>query len=119
MSKNPSLTKQVVNNLNSKMCPGESRHELKSEGKDRKKITSWTTFKTYLKHLIYFVKWVKDNSRAISELGRKPRTLDECKPYCHIWIENINCCLLSEKTKRILIFLNPLVATHAISNFPL
>ena len=89
MSKNPSLTKQVVNNLNSKMCPGESRHELKSEGKDREKITSWTTFKTYLKHLIYFVKWIKDNSRAISELGRNPRTLDECKPYCHIWIENM------------------------------
>lgn len=89
MSNRESLMKQVENDLKSKMSPSESRHELKSNGSDRGKITSWTTFRTYLKHLIYYVKYVKDHPQAIADLGRKPRTLEECKPYCNLWINNM------------------------------
>ncbi len=89
MSKRTSLTKQVQNELDSRLAIGQSRHAMKKEGDDSKYIFSWTTYRNYLKHLIYFVKWVKDNPQVIAELGGKPRTLDECKPYCHLWIEDM------------------------------
>ena len=89
MSKRTSLTKQVQNELDSRLAIGQSRHAMKKEGDDSKYIFSWTTYRNYLKHLIYFVKWIKDNSQVIAELGGKPRTLDECKPYCDLWIKSM------------------------------
>lgn len=89
MSKRTSLTKQVQNELDSRLAIGQSRHAMKTEGDDSKYIFSWTTYRNYFKHLIYFVKWVKDNPQVIAELGGKPRTLEECKPYCHLWIQNM------------------------------
>lgn len=87
--KNPSLQKQVQNELDSKLAIGQSRHEKKKENEDSKYIFSWTTYRNYLKHLCYFVKFVKDDPQVISDLGRKPHTLEECKPYCDLWIKDM------------------------------
>jgi len=89
MSKRDSLTKQVQNELDSRLAIGQSRHAMKKEGEDSKYIFSWTTYRDYLDSLICFVKWVKDNPEVKEEIGRKPHTLEECRPYCHLWIENM------------------------------
>lgn len=78
MSKKPSLTRQVECTLKEKLAIGESKHFAKQTGEVNEKIYSWETFRSYLKHCIYFVKWCKEE--------RSCRTLDECKPYVAEWL---------------------------------
>jgi len=89
MSNKPSLTKLVQDELDLRLAIGQSRHAMKKEGEDSKYIFSWTTYRDYLENLIDFVKWVKDNPQVKAELGKKPRTLEECRSYCHLWIEKM------------------------------
>lgn len=96
--KNPSLVKQVNDKLKSQLAIGESRHAMKQKHKDGEYIFSWTTYRNYLKHICYFVKFVKDDPRVISDLGRKPHTLEECKPYCDLWIKSMLDRQLSAST---------------------
>ena len=96
--KKPSLVKQVNDKLKSRLAIGESRHAMKQKHKDGEYIFSWTTYRNYLKHICYFVKYIKDDPRVISELGRKPHTLDECKPYCDLWIQSMLDRQLSAST---------------------
>ena len=78
MSKRPSLTRQVECALKEKLAIGESKHLAKQIGEVNEKIYSWETFRSYLKHCIYFVQYCKEE--------RSCRTLDECKPYVTEWL---------------------------------
>lgn len=78
MSKRPSLTRQVECAFKEKLAIGESKHLAKQTGEVNEKIYSWGTFKTYLKHCVYFVKWCKEEHSC--------RTLDECEPYVAEWL---------------------------------
>jgi integrase len=60
MPKRPSLVKQVQNALDSKLKIGHSKHLDKKEGVTADHIYSWSTYRSYLKHGCYFVKWVKE-----------------------------------------------------------
>ena len=52
---------------------GYSKHLHKKENITHNYIYSWSTYKSYLKHSCYFVKWCK--------LNYKCKTLDDWKPY--------------------------------------
>lgn len=74
-----SLAQQVFDTLESKARYGHSKHEDKKDGVSEQYIYSFDTMKTYKKQSLAFVRWAKDN--LASELGRQPRTLEECRPY--------------------------------------
>lgn len=82
--KRPSLVRQVQEKFDALLCIGESKHEAKKQGNIRHGealpgIYSWTTYKTYLKHACYFVKWCKKNYGC--------KTLQECRQYAAEWIQ--------------------------------
>ena len=74
-----SLIGQVKNSLDSKLKIGYSKHQDKKLGISNDYIYSWSTYKTYLKHCCYFVKWCK--------LNYKCKTLDDCKPYTNDYLK--------------------------------
>lgn len=73
-----SLTRQVQEILDSKLKIGCSRYDDKKRGVADQYIYSYGTYRTYLKHNIYFVKWCKE------QYGCK--TVRECEPYIKDWI---------------------------------
>lgn len=77
--KKGSLIHQVKKNLDEKLAIGDSKHNDKKLGVTSDKIYSWNTYKTYLKHNIYFVQWAKENHNI--------KNLDEAKPYVNEWLE--------------------------------
>ena len=81
-----SLTEQVKENLNSKLAIGESKYESKLKNAHTEKIYSWSTYKAYLKHCCYFVKWCKEQP-ADEHIGHKVRTLEECRSFVEKWIQ--------------------------------
>ena len=81
-----SLTEQVKENLNSKLAIGESKYEAKLKNAHTEKIYSWSTYKAYLKHCCYFVKWCKEQP-ADERIGHKVRTLEECRSFVEKWIQ--------------------------------
>ena len=81
-----SLTEQVTENLNSKLAIGESKYEAKLKNAHTEKIYSWSTYKAYLKHCCYFVKWCKEQP-ADERIGHKVRTLEECRLFVEKWIQ--------------------------------
>ncbi|MBR2381082.1 MAG: hypothetical protein IKA84_01120 [Clostridia bacterium] len=81
-----SLTEQVNDNLNSKLAIGESKYEAKLKNAHTEKIYSWSTYKAYLKHCCYFVKWCKEQP-ADARIGHKVRTLEECRLFVEKWIQ--------------------------------
>jgi integrase len=76
--KTGSLTYQVKKTLDDKLAIGRSKHQDKLKGVAQDKIYSWSTYKTYMKHNNYFVKWAKETYGA--------RTLQECRPYVDEWL---------------------------------
>ena len=74
-----SLIGQVKNSLDDKLKIGYSKHQDKKLGITNNYIYSWSTYKTYLKHCCYFVKWCK--------LNYKCKTLDDCKPYINEYLK--------------------------------
>lgn len=54
-----SIIGQVQKSLDSKLAIGESKHHAKIVGVAHDHIYSWNTYRTYLKHGCYFVKWAK------------------------------------------------------------
>jgi hypothetical protein len=85
--------------LKSKLAIGQSRNNDKIADKEKRKgkkktgsrakltyeesstmhkIYTWSTFKDYLKHACYFVKWCKEHHGC--------RTLDECRQYVDEWL---------------------------------
>lgn len=97
--KHESLVHQAEKKLKSKLAIGQSRYDDKmadrAKRKEKKKtgsqakltygesvtmhkIYTWGTFKDYLKHACYFVKWCKEHYGC--------RTLDECRQYADEWL---------------------------------
>ena len=54
-----SLVQQVKEKLDSMLAIGQSKYLAKLNGTYRQFIFSWDTYRSYLKHCCYFVKWVK------------------------------------------------------------
>lgn len=77
--KKGSLLHQVKIALDKKLAIGESKFEDKKIGATADKIYSWNTYKTYLKHNIYFIQWAKENHQI--------KSLDEGKKYVNEWLE--------------------------------
>lgn len=67
---------------------GQSKHFDKALGLTQSRIYSRSTVKSYIKHACYFVRWAHDYSPAKADLGHKPRTLAECRPYADVWIKS-------------------------------
>lgn len=82
-----SLLQQVKDALDSKLAIGESKYYAKRMGEHTDHIYSWSTYKSYLKHCCYFVKWCKEQP-VLEGIGHKPRTLDECRAYAESWIQS-------------------------------
>lgn len=72
-----SLTRQVQEALDQQLMIGSSKHGDKLAGNELG-IYSWNTYRTYLKHLNYFVKWAKQEHGC--------RDLDECRAYAAEWV---------------------------------
>ena len=79
MPKIPSLVKQVQNVLDGKVKFGHSKHADKIKGITAEHIYSRNTYKSYLKHGCYFVKWAK------SAHGCK--NLDSAKPFINEYLQ--------------------------------
>ena len=82
-----SLIQQVKETLDAKLAIGESKHAAKLIGTHTHYIYSWDTYRSYLKHCCYFVKWCKEQPIDIT-LGHKPRTLAECRGFAERWIRH-------------------------------
>lgn len=67
------LSKQVQDVLDSKLKIGHSKHSDKKLGVTGDYIYSWGTYRTYLKHTCYFVKWAKEKYGC--------KTLESCRQY--------------------------------------
>ena len=83
---NKSLKQQVKERLDSKLKIGESKYLAKLDGTHTDGIFSWDTYRSYLKHGCYFVKWCKEQG-IDPALGHKPRTLEECRAFAEKWIK--------------------------------
>lgn len=81
-----SLVAQVSERIDSIFVPGRSKHQDKIAGETGDKIYSYETRRGYKKHACYFVQWVKEQP-VRPEIGHKPRTLEECKPYAADWLQ--------------------------------
>lgn len=79
MAREWGLSKQVQNRLDSMLKIGHSKHQDKKIGITREHIYSWSTYRTYLKHNCYFVKWAKE------EHGVK--NLDAARPYVNEYLQ--------------------------------
>ncbi len=82
-----SLIQQVKETLDSKLAIGESKYLAKIDGTYLNYIFSWETYRSYLKHCCYFVKWCKGQP-IDPVLGHKPRTLAECRIFVKRWIQS-------------------------------
>lgn len=83
-----SLHQQVYHALRRLEGYGRSRHADKAAGISGQYIYSWDTMKTYMKACNSFVGWVKKQAWIRDEVGHRPRTLEECKPYVAAWIQD-------------------------------
>ncbi len=83
-----SLIQQVKETLDSKLSIGESKYLAKLNGTYTNYIFSWETYRSYLKHSCYFIRWVKEQP-IDPVLGHKPRTLEECRKagFVEKWIQ--------------------------------
>lgn len=82
------LEMQVRESLAACLRYGHSKHEDKRAGIADQYIYSYSTAKAYSKHCMYFVSWCKQSERIREELGHKPRTLEEIRPYVGAWMES-------------------------------
>ena len=83
---NKSLIQQVKETFDSKLAIGQSKFAAKLDGTYTNYIYSWDTYRSYLKHACYFVKWCKEQP-IDPVLGHKPRTLEECRCFAEKWIQ--------------------------------
>lgn len=82
-----SLIQQVKERLDSKLAIGKSKYLAKLDGTATNYIYSWGTYKSYLKHACYFVRWCK--AQPIDPtLGHKPRTIEEARVFAERWIQS-------------------------------
>lgn len=67
-----SLVRQAQERLQACLAIGTSKHRDKQTGQTNGKIYSYSTYKTYLKHICYFTDWCRQHGC---------RSLEECRPY--------------------------------------
>lgn len=79
MARPEGLTKQVQNCLDSKLRIGHSKYEDEKLGLTSNYIYSWNTYRSYLKHNCYFVKWAKKEHRC--------KTLESARPYVNEYLQ--------------------------------
>ncbi len=84
---NKSLIQQVKERLDSKLAIGESKFAAKLDGTYTDYIFSWDTYRSYLKHDCYFVKWCREQP-IDPVLEHKPRTLEECRIFAERWVQS-------------------------------
>lgn len=77
---NKTLHEQAYDLLVSMQAFGESKKKAKAEGKTKDKIFSFSTYKTYWRHIKYFLKWVKKNHPECL-------TLNSAKKYVKVWLQ--------------------------------
>lgn len=83
-----SLTHQVKTILDSKLAIGDSKHKDKEAGRakgdvrsvTKEKIYSWSTYRSYLKHAIYFVNDCKKRYGC--------KTVESCRCYVDSWLKS-------------------------------
>ena len=75
-----SIIGQVQKALDSKLAIGESKHHAKIVGVAQDHIYSWNTYRTYLKHGCYFVKWAKAKHGC--------KTLEQARPYVDEYLQS-------------------------------
>ncbi len=71
--KQPGMTRQVKNILDSKLAIGQSKYKDKALNLTAEKIYSWSTYQGYLDKCCKFSKWAKDTYGA--------KTIDEARQY--------------------------------------
>ena len=76
------LHQQAYDKLTSMQAFGESKKEAMKNGTDRDKIFSFNTYKSYWKHLKYFIKYVQ-------ETYPKCTTMKSAKKYVNEWLQNV------------------------------
>lgn len=81
-----SLPQQVFKALESKARYGHSKRDDRAAGIADRYIYSFDTMATYKKHCLYFIQWARQSEQVAIDLGRKPRTLQECRPYAERWL---------------------------------
>ena len=74
-----SLVKQVETALDSRLAIGRKKHADKVADMTYKYIYSWETYRSYLKHCCYFVKWCKENYGC--------KALEDCRVHISEWME--------------------------------
>lgn len=84
MSKRPSLVRQIQDTLWDKCAMGQSKHKAKADGTVQEHIYSYNTYRTYMRHCNYFVRWCAQNAPE----GQKLRTLEDCRPYAADWLRS-------------------------------
>lgn len=74
------LHQQAYERLQRMLSFGESKKEAVANGTDREKIFSFNTYKSYWKHIKYFLKYVRENYP-------KCTTLKKAKKYVNEWLQ--------------------------------
>lgn len=83
-----SLQKQIKDKFDGMLRIGISKHDDKQAGLNTQKyIYSWESYRSYLKHALYFAQWVKEQPIDVT-LGHKPRTLEEARPFVEKWLQS-------------------------------
>lgn len=75
-----SLIRQVQERLDSMLAIGESKYEDKKTDLTKRKIYSWSTYKSYLQHCCQFVRYCRDQHYC--------KNLADCRQYVGEWMES-------------------------------
>ncbi|WP_462416224.1 hypothetical protein [Eubacterium ramulus] len=71
------LHQQAYSHLQKMMALGESKEEAKKEGKTGDKIYSPETYKVYMKHINYFIRWIRKAHPEITSMKTARRYVNE------------------------------------------
>lgn len=88
-----SLIHQVKVQMDSKLAIGQSKHQDKLKNLTKDKIYSWETYRSYLKHNIYFANWAKEKYNC--------KKLEDCKKYVNDWLKHRESMGLSNYTLKL------------------
>ena len=75
-----SLIRQVQERLDSMLAIGQSKYEDKKLDLTKRKIYSWSTYKSYLQQCCQFVRYCKDKHHC--------KNLADCRQYVKEWMES-------------------------------
>ena len=75
------MHQQAYERLAEMQAFGESKKEAVANGTDREKIFSFNTYKTYWKHIKYFIKWMQEVHPEIT-------TIKKARKYVNEWLQS-------------------------------